>query len=183
VYLHDLLTGRTTCESVTRAGVPGNDHSGGAALSGDSRYLAFESAATNLVPGDTNAAADVFVKDRLTGRTDRVSVGNRGQQAAQFLGGMHPQISRDGRFLAFESFAENLVTGDSNGEMDVFVRDRTRRTTVRASVTSAGEQGDGVSTLSSISADGRSLALVSLATNLVPDDTNDRSDVFWRRLR
>ena len=90
------------------------------AISADGRFVAFDSEATNLVPGDTNDASDVFVRDRQTGTTRRVSVSSGGAQGngASF----DPAISADGRFVAFNSDATNLVPGDTNGAADVFVR-------------------------------------------------------------
>ena len=183
LYVHDRATGRTTCETATHAGVPANDYSSSPALSPDGRYLAFDSAATNLVPGDTNLATDVFVRDRRTGRTERVSLNSQGRQTTRFSGSFNPKISRDGRFVAFDSHAGNLVSGDTNGELDVFVRDRATGTTIRASLGCTGGQTDALSSLSGMSANGRDLTFTSPAANLVTRDTNARTDVFLRRLR
>ena len=90
------------------------------AISADGRFVAFSSDATNLVPGDTNGTADVFVRDRQTGTTRRVSVGPGGAQGNG--DSVDPALSADGRFVAFESDATNLVPGDTNGVDDVFVR-------------------------------------------------------------
>ena len=106
--------GGTTRISVDSAGLEGNGTGGQAALSRDGRYVAFASAASNLVPGDTNCCLDVFVRDRTTGTISRVSVDSAGNQANG--GGSHPSISDDGRFVAFESQADNLVPGDTNGQ-------------------------------------------------------------------
>ena len=121
----------------------------------DGRFVAFASLASNLVPGDTNGAGDVFVRDRLTGRTERVSVGARGVQGdgdSNFLGiSTAPSISDDGRYVAFKSDATNLVKGDRNGLTDVFVRDRVAGTTEKIS-------GEGGGDNPSISPDGAFVA-------------------------
>jgi Tol biopolymer transport system component len=151
------------------------------ALSGDGRFVAFSSAATNLVAEDTNTAGDVFVYDRARQETTRVSVGAGGAQAT---GGdsYSPSISTDGRYVAFASDATNLVADDTNSATDVFVHDRQAKTTVRVSVGPGGAQTDGVSSSPSISGDGAVVAFVSAAHNLVAGDTNDVPDVFVRDL-
>src|SRR5437660_497094 len=123
--------------SVASDGTEGNDVSLGSALSADGRFVAFDSAATNLVAGDTNGTTDVFVHDRQTGTTERVSVASGGgTQGNGKSGGFFafPALSADGRFVAFQSDATNLVAGDTNGTTDVFVHDRQTATTERVSV-------------------------------------------------
>ncbi len=178
VFVHDRLTGTTERVSVATDGAQGNKSSRRGDISSDGRYVAFISDATNLVPNDTNAALDVFVRDRLTGTTERVSVANDGSQANDWSG--VPRISADGRFVAFSSEASNLVAGDTNAFMDVFIRDRVSGTTQRVSVTSGGQQGDDASFLGDISADGNFVGFVSYATNLVAGDTNWFGDSFIR---
>ncbi len=148
------------------------------AISADGRFVAFESNATNLVPGDSGMWSDVFVRDRESGTTERVSVGPNGVEGDGESAG--PSISADGRFVAFYSFATNLVPGDTNGTWDVFVRDRQNGTTERVSVDTNGNQGNGQSTVASISADGRFVAFSSYAANLVPCCGNGSSEVFLR---
>src|SRR5262249_54624899 len=92
------------------------------ALSADGRYVAFSSSASNLVAGDTNNWPDIFLHDRSTGATERLSVSSNGSQGDMW-GGV-PVISDDGRIVAFDSASTNLVTGDTNGFADIFVRDR-----------------------------------------------------------
>ena len=179
VFVHDLQTGATSLVSVDSNGAAGDDISWSASISADGRFVAFESFATNLVAGDTNLARDVFVRDRQTGVTSRVSVDSSGAQTG---GGFAATISSDGRYVAFVSTASDLVAGDTNGVEDVFVHDRQTGQTVRASVDSAGAQGDSMSVLPSISGDGRRVAFCSAATNLVPGDTNATCDVFVRDL-
>jgi Tol biopolymer transport system component len=176
IFVHDRLTGQTTRVSVASDGTEGNGDSGFPSISADGRYVAFASLASNLVPGDTNGTWDVFVHDRLTGQTTRVSVASGGAQGngdSRF-----PSISADGRYVAFQSYASNLVPGDTNGVLDVFVHDRLTGQTTRVSVASDGTQGDSYSFGSSISADGRYVAFASYASNLVPGDTNGWADVF-----
>ncbi len=138
--------------------------------------MAFESGATNLVSGDTNGKTDVFVHDRQTGQTTRVSVRSDGTQGNG--NSEEPFISTDGRYVAFDSEATNLVSGDTNGTWDVFVHDRQTGQTTRVSVRSNGTQGNGASGLPSISTDGRYVAFESGATNLVSGDTNGKTDIF-----
>jgi hypothetical protein len=153
-------------------------------VSGNGRYVAFASDASNLVDGDTNAASDVFVLDREERTMRRVSVSSSGAQAN--AGSIDPAMSKNGRFIAFQSAASNLVEQDTNGQSDVFVHDRDAdgdgsfsepgniETTVRVSTASRGEQtnGDSFSYASTISDDGRFVAFASLADNLVPNDNN-----------
>ncbi|MEA2234971.1 MAG: hypothetical protein QOD83_4787, partial [Solirubrobacteraceae bacterium] len=153
------------------------------AVSADGRYVAFTSSADDLVSGDTNGSIDVFVRDRGTGRTERVSVSTGGEQARRsVLGSDQPAISGDGRYVAFTSAASNLVSGDTNGEPDVFVRDRVTGVTVRVSIAGGGAQAHRFSALPAISADGHVVAFVSAAANLVRGDTNHALDVFVRDL-
>jgi Tol biopolymer transport system component len=140
--------------------------------------VTFDSYATNLVPGDTNNARDVFVHDRVTGETTRVSVDSAGNEGNGDSAYFSPWISADGRYVAFPSEATNLVPSDTNAATDVFVHDRVTGETTRVSVGSTGEQGDGSSWYPSMSADGRYVAFMSTATNLVTGDTNDEGDVF-----
>ena len=150
-------------------------------ISGDGRYVAFSSNASNLVSGDTNGVADVFLRDRQSNTTSRVSVATDGTQANADC--IYPSISADGRYIAFASIASSLVSGDTNGYTDIFVHDRQSGTTTRASVASDGTQANGSSIYPSISADGRYIAFASNATNLVSKDRNGYSDVFVRDLQ
>jgi Tol biopolymer transport system component len=180
-FVHDRKTGRTERVNVGPGGVQGNGDSLLPVISADGRYVAFASAATNLVPGDTNGRFDTFVHDRRTGKNWRVSVASDGTEGnADSGGGYFPAISRDGRHVAFVSSATNLVAGDTNGVDDVFVHDRETGRTGRVSVGLRGGQGDTVSFGPAISADGRAVAFTSDATNLVRKDTNGVSDVFVR---
>jgi Tol biopolymer transport system component len=186
VFVHDFQTGITSRASVDDSGAEGNDHSGypnsGVSISADGRYVAFGSYATNLVPGDTNLRADVFVRDLQLGVTRRASVDSSGAQGNDHSGFHGLSLSADGRFVAYCSLATNLVHGDTNGVSDVFVRDLQGGVTLRASVDSSGAQGD-TSWHPSISSDGRYVAFDSVATDFVPGDTNGHSDVFVRDLQ
>lgn len=170
--------GSTTRVSVSTAGTQANGVSFGSALSADGRYVAFSSDATNLVPGDTNNAGDVFVRDRRTGTTERVSLSSAGAQGGEESFGT--SITPDGRYVAFASRAPNLVPGDTNGQTDAFIRDRRTGTTTRISVSARGTQGNSESTFPRLSADGRHVAFPSWATNLIPGDTT--AGVFVRGL-
>ncbi len=176
LFVHDQVTGETVRVSVASDGTQGNGPSWHASISADGRYVAFDSAATNLVPNDTNNWQDVFVHDRLTGVTTRVSVASDGTQGDH--GGEEPSISADGRYVAFLSEATNLVPDDTNDEFDVFAHDLATGQTSRVSVSSDGKQGNGASDSPSISPTGRYVAFESLAGNLVAGDTNDELDVF-----
>ena len=186
VFVRDRRTGKTTRVSVDSHGRQGgrdrtNNGSNAPAISADGRYIVFHSADSNLVHGDTNKAFDIFMHDRLTGRTTRVSVGNDGQQAnGESLG--PASISSDGRYVAFASLASNLVAGDVNEITDVFVRDLTTGHTILASLGDSGQQGTDGSAPATVafSADDRYLAFSSSSPNLVPDDTNAVPDAFVR---
>jgi Tol biopolymer transport system component len=153
-------------------------------ISSDGRYVAFTSDASNVVEGDTdtNNDYDVFVHDRTTATTERVSVGLdvSGSGTDADGGSDDASISSDGDYVVFRSSASNLVVDDFNGEADVFVRDLQSGTTQLVSIDSSGNQANSYSFYPSISADGRYVAFGSPATNLVTGDTNDQPDVFMR---
>jgi Tol biopolymer transport system component len=178
IFVHDRQSGITE-----RVNLAWNGTTGGPAyipsISADGRYVAFLTL-SNLTVGDTNGAYDVFVRDRQSGTTERVSVDSSGVQGNMDSGRYGLKISADGRYVAFSSSATNLVPGDMNGFEDIFLRDRQNGTTERVSVDSIGTQGGGISYSPSISADGRFVAFASDATNLVSGDTNGMGDVFVR---
>jgi Tol biopolymer transport system component len=178
IFIRDRQTGTTTLVSRNSAGVEGNGASGYASISADGRYVTFESTATNLVSEDNNGGYDIFVRDRQTGTTTLVSKNSAGVKGDGTS--RNPFISANGRFVAFESAATNLVAGDTNGKYDIFVRDRQTGTTTLASRNSAGALGNGESYAPALSADGRYGAFPSQATNLVTDDTNALQDIFVR---
>lgn len=184
VFVRDRQTGKTTLVTFNSGtGLIGNNHSGDAEISANGRYIVYTSDASNLVAGDTNNNPDVFLHDRTTHITSRVSLANDGAQAS--LGGDSPAISvsATGNFVAFRSISNNLVAGDTNARADIFVRDLINSTTTRVSVDTAGAEGNHDSWLPMISGDGNSVIFISQASNLVPNDTNGFADVFVRRWR
>jgi Tol biopolymer transport system component len=192
VFVRDRRRAATERVNVSTLGAEADAVTFRGMLSGDGRFVGFRSRARDLVPQDTNDALDVFVHDRLTGLTTRVSVSSDGAQAdarglprpdrwSLFMS--RPFLSANGRFAAFTSRAPNLVSDDRNGHADVFVHDLWTRRTVRVSLTEDGMEANGDSCVSGISADGRVVAFTSLADNIVAGDTNGRRDVFVVRLR
>lgn len=175
IFVHDLQTRQTTIVSVASDSTQANAGSRNPVISADGRYVAFASDASNLVANDTNGSRDIFVHDRQTQQTTRVSVVSDGGQSS---GGTSTSplvsISSNGRYVAFSSPATNLVPDDTNGLNDVFVHDRQTGQTTRISVASDGTQANGDSVDPSISADGRYVAFDSGASNLAPNDTNIR---------
>lgn len=181
VFVKDLQTGSVSRVSTSSSGAEANGAgSYYGTMSADGRYVAFQSFASNLVAGDTNGVADIFVKDTLLGTTTRVSVSSSGAEGNAAADG--PSISSDGRYVTWESAATNLVAGDSNGRVDIFVRDLLLGTTTRLSTDSSGNQGNNDSTASQISADGKFVMYQSTATNLVSGDTNGVTDLFVKEL-
>jgi len=178
IFVRDRQSGTTERVSVATGGAQGDSNSGFPSISGDGRFVAFQSLSTNLVVGDTNGLNDVYVHDRLTGSTARVSVATDGTQGD--FSSQNPAISADGRYVAFESEATNLVTGDTNLAKDVFVRDRLSNTAERVSVDSAGVEGTLTSFSAAVSSDGRYVAFTSAASTLVVGDTNGHWDIFVR---
>lgn len=164
IFLRDLYTRTTSRVSLTAVGGQPDLGSHAPAISADGRYVAFESEASTLVPDDTNAVPDIFVKDVVTGTVTRVSVNSAGEQAD--APAFHPALSADGRFVAFHSNASNLISADTNGRVDVFVHDRDTGETTRVSITSTGEQADLGASTPAISADGRYVAFESPSSNL-----------------
>jgi Tol biopolymer transport system component len=148
----------------------------------------FYSAATNLVAGDTDGRVDVFLRDRTSRTTERVSVATGGGQANGNSGRLVVRktlqvvtsglVSDDGRIVVFDSAASDLVPGDRNNKRDVFLRDRQAGTTARVSVARGGGDADGDSHVTSLSPDGRFVLFDSDASDLVPGDTNGAGDVF-----
>ncbi len=193
--------------SLGLGGIEGDGFSGLPRLSGDATTVAFGSAATNLLGpgGDTNAAGDIFVRDLCPPGSDpacapglsRVSVSRDGFEANDDAFG-RPDVSQDGRFVLFASFADNLLAPtaagpgdfDRNQAADVFLRDRCvaggvavagcRPTTERVSLGDRDQAGNGDCTDFAMSRDGRFVAFVSAASNLVPGDTNGVADAFLR---
>jgi Tol biopolymer transport system component len=177
IFVHDRQTAQTTRVSVSSTGVQGNGVVGLLSISSDGRYVAFGSEADNLVVGDSNGSSDIFVHDRLTGQTERVSVSSTGVQGNWYSVNT-PPISSNGRYVAFASGANNLVDGDNNNFYDIFVHDRLTGQTTRVSESSTGTQGNGNCASPSMSSDGRYVTFVSWADNLVVGDSNNYRDAF-----
>jgi len=178
IFVHDQRTGITRRVSIGWNGQEANERCVKPAISVDGRYVAFQSSATNLVPNDTNYMEDIFVVDLQTNRIERVSVSSSGAQANRYS--WYPVLSADGRFVAFQSTATNLVPNDTNNGWDIFVHDRQTRRTFRVSLTFLGGEVAGDCLFPDISADGRYVVFQSSASNLVPDDRNIHSDIFVR---
>lgn len=189
ILVFDRPIQRNRLESVSSTGQQGNNFSVSPVLSADGRVLVFESAASNLAPGDTNGVVDVFARDLASGATVRVSVASDGTQgnASSFNGQIG--LSADGRYVAFASTASNLVPGDDNAACDndldgrhtdncadVFVHDRLTGFTRRLSELPGGADADGASRHPSLSADGNVVAFQSTAANLVTGDANSLCD-------
>ncbi len=179
IFLYDLGAATTEKISVSTAGVHGDRHSTDGSVSDDGRFVVFTSAARNLVAGDTNARNDIFVRDRFLGTTERVSVSSAGVEGNGHSG--FADISNDGRYIVFESDADNLVAGDTNGLRDVFLHDRTTGVTTRINVPGnddAGIEDTAAAFTPQISDDGRYITFVSGSQILTPGETGTNADVF-----
>ncbi len=185
VYRWDRLTGATVLVSANTGGQPALGASGGARVSDDGRYVAFWSAASDLVVNDVNGARDVFVRDMTGGTTTRVSLSTAGTAIA---GPCEPltAISADGRWIAFASASSDVVAGDANGAADLYARDRVGGVTLLVSANTLGSPGNGASSVNSapsFSSDGRRIAFTSAASDLVAGDANGSVDVYVRDLQ
>ncbi|WP_457667913.1 hypothetical protein [Thiolapillus sp.] len=180
VFLHDMQTRETIRISLDPLGNQLDASSATADISADGRFVVFISDADNLVTGDTNGVEDVFVLDRQNGHYKRVNISSSGTQVTQTSNFTYaPSISGDGRYVVFQSSADNLVSGDTNGVTDVFVHDLQQEKTWRVSVASSGVQADAQSTYPVISDDGRYIVFDSMASNLAPNgDNNNVQDVY-----
>lgn len=175
VFIHNILGTTTTRISVDQYGGDPAGGSSAPSISEDGRYVAFQSSAWDLVPGDTNGKNDIFVRDRLLDQTVRVSVSSSGDQADEDCS--WPSISPDGRYVAFESYATNLVPNDTNYDKDIFVHDTKTGQTVRVSVDSAGVEANHKSDSARMASHGL-VVFHSWASNLVPGDSGGYRDVF-----
>lgn len=171
VFLRDLQLGTTVRVSVTATGEQANGGGGTPSVSADGRFVAFESGSTNFVSGDANGFGDIYVKDMLIGAVTRASVTSTGAEPNNES--TTASISGDGRYVVFDSDADNLVPNDMNGAGDIFVRDLQLGTTTGVTVSGNAGGFDG-----SISLDGQYIVFNSRSTNLVSDDTNEVMDVF-----
>ncbi len=192
IYWKDVQTGAIARVSQGAASVAGDNNSTNPSISGDGRVVAFQSFATNLVAGDTNETFDIFVWRRDTDSVTRVSTDSAGVAPGVTAFGARvpnastrPDISADGRYVAFVSGAATLVVGDTNNAFDVFRKDLQTGETRRVSVAADGTQGNGDSQTNdensvAISGDGRFVAFSSAASNLVAGDTNGVADTFLK---
>ncbi len=181
IFVRDMTLNTTTLVSVKSTGSgPGNGLSAETFISADGRFVAFTSAASDLVAGDTNARADIFLRNLTTNTTTMVSVNSAGTAGGNQRS-FDPSVSSDGRFVGFSSSASDIVTGDTNSVSDVFLRDMSTSTTTLVSINSGGTgAGNGGSLSSSVSSDGQSVVFRSAASNLVAGDGNGKDDVFLR---
>jgi len=180
VRVFDLTTSADERVDVSSTGDPGNGPSSLQRISKEGRFVSFTSSANNLVPGDTNGIEDVFVRDRLLGITERVTVSTTGAQANGGSGGN--AISGDGRFVIFSSAATNLVPGDTNAQTDLFIRDRLTGSTntIRVVLDSCAQASNGIGSELDISADGNFITFVAnngiVGSQLVPGDNNGQGN-------
>jgi 6-phosphogluconate dehydrogenase (decarboxylating) len=176
-FVYDRQLGTIERVSVNNQGVEGNLSSGSGTISDNGQFVAFWSMASNLVPNDTNNTADIFVYNRQTDTIERVSVNNDGAQGT--IGHSEfPQISADGRYVAFSSMAQGLVPNDTNNSYDAFVYDRQTSTIKRISKNAQGVEGNNYSIASAMSANGRYVVLTSLASNFYEGDVEGTDDIF-----
>lgn len=180
VFIYDIDTGTTQRVSLRNDDTEGSyrGDSVDPSINYDGTYIAFESDAHNLVSGQRyNLLFDIFLRNTNSGSTTQINVSSSGDQAS---GGnsLNPSISASARWVAFESRATNLVSGDTNLASDIFVRDTLLGYTERVSVSSSGVAGNAASYNPTISADGRYVAFESLASNLAANDNNTARDVF-----
>jgi len=180
VMVKNLATGALTNAATNSDGADANGHSYNAAVSGNGRYVAYLSKATNLVASDTNSHDDVFVKDLQTGAVRNISTTSDGVQAD--ADSKEIAISADGRLVAFTSYAGNLVAND-NSNADIFVKDTITGSLQRVSTDSAGNAANGTSDHALFSSNGRYVVFASQGSNLVHGDTNGMRDVFRKDLQ
>lgn len=176
IFIYDRDNGVTTCVSNATDGTQGNNNSQNSSISGDGRFIVFSSDASNFVAEDTNNSSDIFIHDFVNSMTTIISKSLNGQRANN--SSINPSISSNGLFVAFESEASNLVENDTNEKADIFVYNIISGITKRISISSKGIQANQNSHSPSISENGRFIAFVSGASNLVSDDSNGVSDIF-----
>jgi len=178
LYRHDTQTGETQIVSTSSDGIPGNCCSSNPSLSNNGRFVVFNSCATSFVSKDTNGAWDVFLKDIDTGPIARISVSNDGNLGNDYS--TNPSISGDGRYITYLSMASNLVSGDTNQVMDIFLYNIQSAETMRISIASNGQQGNFEVDYNTpaISGNGQYIVYTSHASNLVMGDSNGQTDVF-----
>lgn len=177
IFLRDRTTNKTTRISTGLNGAQANGKSSDPAISATGRYIAFRSEASNLVEGDTNNFADIFVYDREEDTITRVNVSREGEQANS--NAEMPSITANGRFVTFQSTAKNMILGDFNNTADIFVHDTATGVTTRVNIAGNGAEANSFTApIHSISGDGGFVAFESVANNLVQNDTNNSNDIF-----
>ncbi len=181
IFRKDMSTGETIRVSTSSSGAQGNNNAGSANISDNGQYVVFSSSASNLVSGDTNAVADVFVKNILTGETTIASTASSSEFSNSSSD--NGKITQEGRYVFYHSGGNNLVTGDTNGRTDVFRKDLLTGENILVSTTSTGGQISSNSTLLDISSDGRYVLFTSSANDIVPEDTNSRGDIFRKDMQ
>lgn len=175
IFIHDLFLRTTTRVSVSIEGEEANSDSYSSVINKNGSFIAFSSSASNLVENDTNGYYDIFLYDKIKNTIKRISISNNGIEVNG--DSLEPTISDDGRYIAFSSFANNLVDGDNNGYCDVFIYDQICMITKRVSLSSYGDEANSDSGEPSISDDGRYIAFSSYADNLVSNDKYHQ-DIF-----
>jgi Tol biopolymer transport system component len=177
VFVTDMRTGH-----VTRVSGGNGPAFGSPAISADGRYVAFRSEASTLAEGDTNGVADVFLADRSSGKVTRISTSASGEQGDKLV---HHGLamSADGRLVVFPSAATNLVPGDTNGSVDMFVKDVVSGAVERVNVSASGSQTSSYTLMPAITPDGSRVFFVAWGDTLVPGDTEDTPDIFMKDLR
>ena len=178
IFLHDRQTGATDLISISTLGVQANSECWDPAVSADGRYVVFNTIASSLVAGDTNIYPDIFLRDRVTGQTTKITQSHDGSGANNQSD--NASLSDDGRYIAFRSWASNLQGPPAGGSnwLDAFVIDRQTGEIEQVNVSSTGILPNNHTYAPDISADGRFVAFASDASNLVDDDFNSKSDVF-----
>jgi len=176
IFVRDRLAGITLRISVATDGTQGNANSNLPKMANDGSLVAFQSAASTLVPGDTNGKTDIFVRNLTSGVTTRISTAADGAQGDNHC--LYLSVTSDGRYVAFASIASNLTPGDTNNQYDIFVKDLQTGAIRRVNVSQAGAQANNTSNYPAISDGGVVVAFYSLASNLVLNDTNNTSDIF-----
>lgn len=183
IFVYDRLLKQIERVNLAVNGEQANSYSSEPSISGDGNYVVFTSWASNLVENDTNEWGDVFVCNRITGTLERVSISSSGDEQVMPPNSIihvdyEPSISGDGRFIAFTSYAENLVDGDNNNCQDIFLYDRILKITKRISVSIDGQEATGTSENPAISSNGLYIVFTSNAGNLVENDDNPWNDIF-----
>jgi hypothetical protein len=178
IFLRDREANTTELISVSSSGEQANWHSQTARVSADGRFVFFQSDASNLAPADTDDGSDVFVRDRLAGTTELVSISSSGEKGNDLS--YLDSITPDGQFVVFSTAASNLTPSDTNEESDVFLRDRLAGTTELISRNEEGAPGDSESSDGHITPDARWVAFESSAGNLAPGDPPYPTGVFLR---